>query len=224
MRDEDHRRARLRPDLEQLHVEPLPRHLVQRAERLVHQEQRGRERQRASDRHALLHASGQLPRMVAGERGELHEVEHRVDALAAPRAAPAQHLERQRDVLRDRAPVVEHRRLEDDAVVAIEPRPPRGLAVHRDLAAGGLDDVADDAQERRLPAPGRPDQGDELALADLEVDALQRRHLPLGEDLRDALEGDDRFGAHTRRSGARLTTSFSARRTARKKRIPSTAA
>ena len=49
----------------------------------------------------------------------------------ALRAVPAEHLERQRDVLRDRAPVEEHGVLEDDPVVAVEPRLLRGLAVDR---------------------------------------------------------------------------------------------
>ena len=40
----------------------------------------------------------------------------------APRAVPAEQLERQRDVLRDRAPVEEHGVLEDDPVVVVEPR------------------------------------------------------------------------------------------------------
>ena len=54
----------LLPDREQLEVEPLARHLVERAERLVHQQEGGLERERARDRDALLHAAGELPRVV----------------------------------------------------------------------------------------------------------------------------------------------------------------
>ena len=45
-----------------------------------------------------------------------------VDALGAARALPAEHLERQGDVLRHRAPVEEDGVLEDDPVVAVEAR------------------------------------------------------------------------------------------------------
>ena len=75
---------------EQLQVEALARHLVERAERLVHQQQRGRERERARDRDALLHAAGELPRMVVVEARELDEVEHLLDALRRrPRSQPS---------------------------------------------------------------------------------------------------------------------------------------
>ena len=47
-----------------------------------------------------------------------------------------------RDVLRDRAPVVEDGRLEHDPVVAVEPRPAGRLPVHGDVARRRLDDVA----------------------------------------------------------------------------------
>src|SRR5205823_2512395 len=95
----------------------------------------------------------------------------------------------------------------------------RGLAVDDDVAVGRRDDVAHDSQQGRLPAAGGPDERDELALGDREVDLLERDRPP--EALRDAFDPDD---AHTRCSGARLTASFSASRTARKNRIPSAAA
>src|SRR5206468_11627788 len=94
------------------------------------------------------------------------------------------------------APVVEDGRLEDDAVVPVEPRPPRRLAVDRDLSRARLDDVADDAEECRLAATGGPDKCYELALSDLEVDVLQRGHGTSRENLRGASDGDDRFRAH----------------------------
>src|SRR4029079_2380912 len=97
---------------------------------------------------------------------------------------------------------------------------PGGLAVDGDPAAGRLDQVADDAQERRLAAPGRPDQRDELALLDLEVDVLERDGAAL-ELLRDAVDRDD---GHATCSGARRTTTFSAPMTIRKKAMPSAAA
>ncbi len=67
VRDEDHCRLELLPDREELEVQPFARHLVERAERLVHQQERRLERERSRDRNALLHAAGELPRMVVAE-------------------------------------------------------------------------------------------------------------------------------------------------------------
>ena len=53
--------SRPRPELQQLLVELVAHDLVERAERLVHQQQVGIEGQRAGDRGALLHAARQLP-------------------------------------------------------------------------------------------------------------------------------------------------------------------
>ena len=79
--------------------------------------------------------------------------------------------------------------------------------------------VADDPEERRLAAAGRPDQGDEFAGLHVEVDAVQRGHA-CPEPLGDSFERD-RF--HATCSGARFKTRRSSRTTARKNVIPSSA-
>ena len=224
MSDEDHGRARLRPDAEQLQVEALARHLVERAERLVHQQQRGREREGARDRHALLHPSRELPRMVPLEPGELDELEHVLDARQpasrdpsrASRAA-ARCSSRPCASRRGRAPGTRFRSRGRAA-------PACRLPVDGDVALGRLDDVADDAQQRRLAAPRRPDQRDELAALDLEVDALERSDTALAEDLRDAPERDD--GVALTRVAPALGARRASRRatTTRKNEIPSSAA
>ena len=60
--DEQDRGAGLLPDAAQLLVQPVARDLVERAERLVHQQQRGPAEQRARDRDALAHAARELVR------------------------------------------------------------------------------------------------------------------------------------------------------------------
>ena len=57
-------------------VHPLAGHLVERAERLVHQQDRRLEGERPGDRDALLHAARQLVRVVLDEVAQLDEVEH----------------------------------------------------------------------------------------------------------------------------------------------------
>ena len=61
----------------------------------------------ARDGDALLHPARELPRVVVFEAGKLDELHHLADPLRAASPVPAEHLERKRDVLRDRAPVVE---------------------------------------------------------------------------------------------------------------------
>ena len=111
------------PDAHQLGVHPLTGHLVERPERLVHQQQLRVERQGARDRDALLHAARQLPGMAVGERLELDELEQ-VGGPALPLVGRVAHdLQRQLDVLGDRPPVHQDRCLEDHPVVAVEPGP-----------------------------------------------------------------------------------------------------
>src|SRR5919108_21771 len=135
--------------------------------------ERGVEGEGSGDRDPLLHPAGELPRVMVLEPGQLDELDHLADALGAPAAVPAAHFERQGDVLRHRAPVVEDGVLKDDAVVAVDPGAVGGLSVDDDLARRRLDEIADDTEERRLPAARGADQGEELAGADLEVDPLE---------------------------------------------------
>ena len=74
-----------RPELQQLSIEVVADDLVERAERLVHQQQVGIEGQRAGDRGALLHAAGELPGKFLLEAGEVDQLQRPLDALAAAR-------------------------------------------------------------------------------------------------------------------------------------------
>src|SRR3546814_16439563 len=63
------------PEAQKLLVEVVAGDLVEGAERLVHQQQLGLERQRAGDGDALLHAAGKLPGKFLLEALEVHQVE-----------------------------------------------------------------------------------------------------------------------------------------------------
>ena len=69
-----------RPELQQLGIEVVADDLVERAERLVHQQQVGIEGQRAGDRGALLHAARQLPGKFLLEAGEVDQLHRALDA------------------------------------------------------------------------------------------------------------------------------------------------
>ena len=119
--------------------------------------------------------------------------------------ARAVDLERQLDVALDAPPVEQDRCLEDHPVVAVAAGLRRRLAVDEDLAGGRRGEVADDPQQGGLAAARRPDERDELAGPDRQVDAGQRLDgtspLPArGEDLGDARDLDDGRGVRAGRS------------------------
>jgi hypothetical protein len=143
----------------------------------------------ARDRDAHLHAAGQLARIGAREARQADHGERRVDLRRS--CAPARALEPQRQihVAPGGGPRHQGRLLEHEADVAAR-------AQHV-LAAGPPDDPSgarraepgDQAQRRALAAARRPEQAQELVLADAEVEALQRDDA-IRERLADALEPD----------------------------------
>ena len=80
MGDEADRLVGARPQFQQLLVEVVAHDLVERAERLVHQQQIGVEGERAGDRGALLHAARELPGIFLLEAGEVDELQRALDA------------------------------------------------------------------------------------------------------------------------------------------------
>ena len=143
MGHEHDRRSGVAADAEQLGLHVLAGHLVERAERFVHQQQLRAERQRSGDGDTLLHATRQLPRPVVGELVELHEPQHLEGPGPTFVLVPALQLQRQFDVAGHGAPLEQPGLLERHAVVAVECGPAAArLAVDRDRAGGRLDQVA----------------------------------------------------------------------------------
>ena len=105
----------------------------------------------------------------------------------------AHDLERQSHVLVDGAPREQGGGLEHIAIGAVEPRIRRRLAVDGDRPRRRLFEIGDDTQERRLPAARRTDEGDELALHDIEIDVTQSDDAAVagGEGQAKAFRGDD---------------------------------
>src|SRR6267378_2202204 len=115
--DEEHRVARLRPELEQLVLHEVARLHVERAERLVHQQHARPVDQRGGERDALAHAARELVRVVALEAGQPDAPQ----PLEGPRArlagGSAPDRQRQRDVLQRRLPRQQRVALEEIADV-----------------------------------------------------------------------------------------------------------
>ena len=160
---------------------------VQRAERLVQQDQPRTRRQRPGQRHPLLLASGELVRPAAGVvRVEADELEQLGDPRFRPRAGPALAARQaEGDVLRHRQVREERPVLGDVAEPAPVWRHPDAVAAdlpvtdeHR--AGRGRFEAGDHPQQRRLAASGRPDDRGDAAVGDVEVDPVEHRHRAVG--------------------------------------------
>ena len=117
-------------------------------------------------------------------------------------------LQPQAHVVADRKVRVERVGLEDHGDLTLRRRRRVDAGpVEQHVAGGGVLKPGDDPQQRRLAAAGRADEDTELAVLDIEIDALD--HFGLAEGLGDAAE---RERAHQSRTGAPLRTLSSAAR------------
>src|SRR5690606_34883322 len=156
---------------------------VERARRLVGDEEPGLERDRPRETRTLALATAQLVREpVAEALRQLHRFEELVDP--GPGGGRVSGLavddERFRHALGDREERVEARRrvLEHEADVVAERtevalvHPSHLLAEHRERAAGDLGEPRDRPPDRRLARPALADEAENLARADLEAHAV----------------------------------------------------
>jgi hypothetical protein len=157
---------------------------VERAGRLVGEDQAAVADDRPCDRDPLPLAPGQLVRVAARLAGKPELLQDGEAGLARRLLAGPVELQRQGDVFHGGQPgeqveVLEH--VADRA--AAKPRPPvgghaaqRGSADEH-LAAARLLETAGDGQQRALAGPARAHHGDQLAGADGHLDVSQRVHL-----------------------------------------------
>ncbi len=171
---------------------------VQRARRLVAEQDRGPLGDRPGDRDALLFPAGQLRREVVEPLAETDQAErllrrHRVD----------RDLGDGRDVLAGGQAGDEVVELEDEADVAA-PELGQGRLVRRREVLAAVDDAAagrgveapEDVEQGRLAAARGPQKDDELPGAQVEVDAPEGldRDLAHPVDLGKAARREDRRG------------------------------
>ena len=195
--DEDHGLAGREPQLLEIDAHLFAGQRVERAEGLVHQQQRRVVDQRSRDRGALLHAARKLVGIARSRNRPdrpRRAVAGRESMMVAPPAARACRSGRAR--FRGRPPFEQDRLLEDDADVG-DRRGRRGGLPSRPRRAVGM--ISPPIRRIRvlLPQPDGPTTAMNSPLADIEVDAVQgdgfRR--VAAEDLGDVAEPRSKSGA-----------------------------
>jgi hypothetical protein len=151
---------------------------VERRQRLVHQHDGGIDAQRPGDADALAHAARELAGQRLSEIAELGAAQHVVDDFRPAGPAQPMILERQADVALDRAPGQQGKILED--VGQRVERTWRRLAELQNAAAAGQLEAADQPQQGRLAAARGPDDADDLAAADGQLEVVQHLHVAIG--------------------------------------------
>ncbi len=153
---------------------------VERPERLVHQEHLGLHGQGAGDADALLHAAGDL--VGATLQGMLHV--HQFEIAQGPVVAFGAGFATAEHLIDGETHIVVDAEPGQQGMVLEHHRPIRtGLghlaSFQHHPTLGGAQQTGDDIQHRRFTAARVADQGDELALGDIDVDLTQHLQRPL---------------------------------------------
>ena len=144
--------------------------------RLVEEEDAWLVQRRARDRHLLLHAARERRDRLAAPLPQAHEPKEALSLRVRGRLVQAVQRREEHQVVPGRLALVHARLLGEDA----DRRADLGVVlpegVPRDLGAAGgrRDECAQQAQRGRLARAVRPEVAEHLALAHLEVDAIDR--------------------------------------------------
>ena len=183
VRDEDEGDAALALDALELELHLTAELEVERAERLIEQEDVGAVDERAGDGDALLLAAGEAGDTALFEPGEADELEHAADLLCGLLLVLAAQIGAEGDVLRDVQVREERIALEDGIDGALVGRQGDDiLPLVENFAAGRRFKAADAAQQRGFAAAGGAEQRHELVLADVNAHAAEGGEAVLEDD------------------------------------------
>ena len=155
-------------------------------------------RDRAADGDALALTAGERLRLAVEQAFDLQDLRRPLHRRFDCAALGAAHPQAESEVLAHRHVRIERVVLEHHRDVALARRHVvHDLAVDDDLAAGHRFEAGDHSQDRALAAARGPDQDDELAVVDLEVDAV--------DDLEVAVLLDQISDDHVRHRGQPFT-------------------
>ncbi len=161
----------LRPQIEQVGAQGLGGEHVERGERLVHQQHVGVDDQRAGEAHALAHAARKLARI-----GGLKPVQ--TDEVDGGQRAGATFCRRHLERLQPQFHVLQHRQPGKQRKALKHHRQPRHRAVDRlaamqRRAACSGNQPGQGAQQGGLARTGAPQQHQNFAVAQIEIDAVE---------------------------------------------------
>ena len=168
--DEQHRLAVGIPQFQQQVAHDLPGLRVERAERLVHQKDFWIADQDLREADALALPARQHVRITVGERAEADGSEPALRALQRLLARRALDVEANGDIVDRGLPGKQRIGLKQIAGIPVQPRQRLTENLHR--PRGGLQKPGRHVEQRRFPAAGRADNGDELAMGDRQAGPL----------------------------------------------------
>jgi hypothetical protein len=157
---------------------------VEPGERLVVHDERRVERDRARERHAPLHAAGELLRHQIGRAAQSHRLELHQHQVADERFRQLRALaHREGDVVergeigKERAELEQHAHLAPQLVELARPGATDRPAEHPDLALRRPQRPADQPQQRRFAAAAAAHDGDDAPARDGERNAVEDRRV-----------------------------------------------
>src|ERR1700741_2149271 len=177
-------------EVQQVLLELAPRLLVDRGERLVHQDDVGVDGERAREADALAHAAGELARVAVLEalQADFGDVLAR-DRLAL-RAWRTAQLQAEGHVAQHVGPGQQREVLEHERPFG--PGTFNRSSLDQNFSPVARDEAGDDLEQRGLAAAAGAEEGGELAFRERQVDVPQRLDAVVVR-LADVFDFDDRF-------------------------------
>ncbi len=184
---------------------------VERRERLVKEQELRLRRERTRQGDALLLAARQLIGIARPKLRQPDQRQHLSDALIGLGLRHAGDLQSKADVLRHSQVGEERIGLEDHADVALIGLQLRNVPPADDDVSGGrLFETRHHAQNGRLAAARRAEEGDEFPGFDVEIEILNHRRR--AEGLADALDAEERIAHSCGLSNQRVWPDLGAKR------------
>ncbi len=171
MRDEHDGDVHFFPDLQQIRLHLATGLGVERAERLVHDEDARVVGQRAGDGDALFHTTGEFMRIRIFKFRQADHVEPLTGLRIGGGRGLAVHFQAEHHIALHRKPREERVALKDHA--AIRPGSGDGLAIQKDFAAARLVQAGHDADQGGFATARRPDDADKFPAADVERNVIE---------------------------------------------------
>ena len=172
------------PQVQEIGAQSLRSQHVERGERLVHEQDIRVHDQRTREAHPLAHAAGQFARIGGLETVQPDQIDGGQGALADFGSRHVLRFQPQSDVLEHREPGEQCEALEDHGDPARRSR--NGLPEIAQVPGARLRQPRDQAQQSRFSRTRAAEQTDDLALAKLQIHALQHQQF-LAVGLRERL-------------------------------------